>query len=531
MKKITLITTLCLLASLFLKMTAFSQVRIDWQQCYGTTDDDYCEGVQPYGNGYWVAGSVTMWDGMCQCASFYYSGTWLFQLDGNLSISQQGCYVYVQGHIIDLAVRLLANDDGDSFMVGIIYSDINVADPDRHLFVDKLDESLNPEWFVELNTEHTLVHAAPCAVATDDKGVAAAAVINEGGGDAAVYFGGNDCWVVKIGANGQLQWERTLGTEGDEAPGCLISTRDGGILAGLRASLAGTGNIGCGQTGNHDVLVKLDADGNILWNICLSEAGLTDVLELDDGYLIAGTSDNANSASDCALTRCDLDGNVLWSQHYGGSGKETMVKMFRDGPDGFTVFANATSTDGDLASAALLGNPVNERGNIWVFHVDDLGNLLWERCLGSTKGLLEEVVDVVRTDEGQFLLAGNMTWFEETTSGDVHCTNNAVIPYSSQNLWVLHVTDVFDYTATAERFYDQVSLYPNPAQNEVKVTGEGIREVEVRNLLGQQVAQTECPEGVDSIIVSLEGLPQGVYIVSVRLADGKRCEKKLVVQQ
>ena len=33
----------------------------------------------------------------------------------------------------------------------------------------------------------------------------------------------------------------------------------------------------------------------------------------------------------------------------------------------------------------------------------------------------------------------------------------------------------------------------------------------------------------ESLTVRLEGLPEGVYLVSVRLADGKRCEKKLVV--
>ena len=40
----------------------------------------------------------------------------------------------------------------------------------------------------------------------------------------------------------------------------------------------------------------------------------------------------------------------------------------------------------------------------------------------------------------------------------------------------------------------------------------------------------ERPEGVDGLTISLEGLPEGVYLVSVQLADGKRHEKKLVVR-
>ena len=77
---------------------------------------------------------------------------------------------------------------------------------------------------------------------------------------------------------------------------------------------------------------------------------------------------------------------------------------------------------------------------------------------------------------------------------------------------------------------NNVSLHPNPATGMVTLTGEGIREVEINNLLGQRVAGVEGHDA-ESLTLSLEGLPQGVYLVSVRLADGKRCEKKLVVQQ
>ena len=74
----------------------------------------------------------------------------------------------------------------------------------------------------------------------------------------------------------------------------------------------------------------------------------------------------------------------------------------------------------------------------------------------------------------------------------------------------------------------KVMMVPNPATSMVTVTGEGIREVEIHNLLGQRVASMEGHD-TESLTVSLEGLPQGVYLVSVHLADGKRCEKKLVV--
>ena len=45
---------------------------------------------------------------------------------------------------------------------------------------------------------------------------------------------------------------------------------------------------------------------------------------------------------------------------------------------------------------------------------------------------------------------------------------------------------------------------------------------------GKKVPMTAPKQ--EGITINLEGLPQGVYLVSVRLADGKRHEKKLVVR-
>ena len=76
---------------------------------------------------------------------------------------------------------------------------------------------------------------------------------------------------------------------------------------------------------------------------------------------------------------------------------------------------------------------------------------------------------------------------------------------------------------------DGVEVRPNPAKDEVVVTGKGIQQVEIHNLLGQRVVSVEG-HAAKSLTVSLEGLAEGVYLVSVQLGDGKRHEKKLVVR-
>lgn len=99
----------------------------------------------------------------------------------------------------------------------------------------------------------------------------------------------------------------------------------------------------------------------------------------------------------------------------------------------------------------------------------------------------------------------------------------------SFNSWLTVILndDLQDLTRLSEE-KDSFYLQPNPATGMVTVTGANIHEVEIHNLLGQRVAVVEGHDA-ESLTVSLEGLPEGVYLVSIRLADGKRCEKKLVV--
>jgi hypothetical protein len=69
---------------------------------------------------------------------------------------------------------------------------------------------------------------------------------------------GYDVYVVKLDANGNLQWTRTIGGENEDLGHSLIQTSDGGYaIAGETYSFG---------AGGYDVyVVKLDATGNLQW--------------------------------------------------------------------------------------------------------------------------------------------------------------------------------------------------------------------------------------------------------------------------
>ena len=263
------------------------------------------------------------------------------------------------------------------------------------------------------------------------------------------------------------------------------------------------------------------------------------MVELENGYLFAGdyrytTDPNGNCGDgihtyDCYLMRCDVDGNVLWEKEYGGSCNDRMVKVFQNDNGGFTIFTNSKSMDGDVKSATDLGVVGIDKGNIWIFNVDSEGTLLWERCIGSSLGLWEELRDVIRQSDKEYALVGSNTWFDGVSSGFVNCSNNELLPNSRFNVWFLGVTDIFDYDDIPEKAQlqnERINIIPNPTTDQFTVIGNNLRKAEILNLFGQHVLIT-AGEG-DRITVNLRGLPAGIYFVTVTDDEGRKCVQKVV---
>ena len=532
----TLVRTVIMALSWMASLSLAAQVRVDWQQCYGSLGNDYGHSVIQNENALTVLGQVEtdspsgMYEGNCQGA-FMNNHDWLIGIAGDPSVAWQNC------SSIGLCQQLHSAGNGQYYVteMGIDnYSYLNLK-------ITKTDGEGNPIWIRYHGCPDGLPYWNPVALSlgSPDGGIVCAAIINEAGGDVIQHFGGFDCWVVKLDSEGNIVWQTTLGTEGDESVTCLQGTADGGLLVWVDSDLTGNGNIGCGQQEKKGVLVKLDATGQLQWSLCFPRTAVRSIVELEDGFLLAGESchtvePNGNCSDgiysyDCFLTRCNTDGSILWDKEYGGSCNDKIVKAFQSEEGGFTAFANSKSSDGDVASFANLGVTGDEEGNVWIFHVDSGGGLQWEYCIGSQLGLFEEMKDVIMTGDKEYVVVGHCTWFDGVSSGLVQCTNNAILPDSGHNVWVLQVTDLFDYTATAEASEPndaQVLLSPNPANGIVTVTGKALRQAEVFNAAGQCTATATGTE--DEIRIDLRQLPAGIYFVTVTDAEGRKCVKKVV---
>ncbi|MCE3007288.1 MAG: hypothetical protein LW884_02945 [Bacteroidetes bacterium] len=115
--------------------------------------------------------------------------------------------------------------------------------------------------------------------------------------------GSGDYWIIKLDKSGHVQWDKTIGGNGNDRLSSLELASDGGyLLGGSSGSQAGfeKSENSRGPAGRNDYwVVKLDSEGTLLWDKTLG-GNFDDFLETfketkDGGYILGGHSRSDNS--------------------------------------------------------------------------------------------------------------------------------------------------------------------------------------------------------------------------------------------
>lgn len=178
-------------------------------------------------------------------------------------------------------------------------------------------------------------------------------------------------------------------------PKSIAESGDGGyVVAGYSYSY--DGDVTC--QGYWGWVTKVDKDGNIVWQTCVSGYSYSIALTSDNGFIVAGEY-NGNFS----LAKIDADGNLLWQQQYGGSNYDVGRAVSATDDGGCVAAGYIYSNDGDVSG-------FHGAADIWVIKVNNSGDLVWQKCLGGSGD--EYALSVSRTLNGGFLVTGY------TTSGD-----------------------------------------------------------------------------------------------------------------
>ena len=207
-----------------------------------------------------------------------------------------------------------------------------------------------------------------------------------------------DIYVMKTNAVGTVIWTQTIGGTGNDYGRSILKTFDGGFaIAGTTASY--------GAGGDDFYLVKLDAAGNVQWNKSYGGTGTDQGWEVvqtpDSGFCIAGlTSSFGSSPNDFYVVRTDASGNLVWDKKVGAAGISDIAYSITNTNDGgFAVAGTAYTWTGSGSTSS---------NDFYIVKLDGSGNMVWSRLVqdANTTKYPDYARSIIQTADGGYMIAG-----------------------------------------------------------------------------------------------------------------------------
>jgi hypothetical protein len=395
---------------------------IQWEKSLGGSDDDEAMGTQQtYDGGYIVAGYTKSTDGDITINHGGYD-FFIVKLDATGSIQWKKT---LGGTGDDYAYAIRQTNDSGYIVVGSSNSndgDVTGNHGDYDFWVVKLDSAGNITW--EKSFGGTGRDEATAVQQTTDSGYIVAGISWSNNGDVTGNHGMDDMWVIKLDANGNMQWEKSYGGGTDDAARSIEQTAEGGfIIGGFTNSKNGDA---VGARGFWEYwIVKVDVVGNIQWQKSYGgQTADTDDSFLhcirqttDGGYIISGESSGVDGDVtgnhgnfDFWILKLDGAGNIQWKKCCGGSSTDgTNYSCIQQTNDSGYVFAGgAGSDDGDVTG--------NHGGfDVWVVKIDGNGNIQWKKCYGGKHG--DVATWIQQTRDGEYIIAGGSYSYDDDVTG------------------------------------------------------------------------------------------------------------------
>jgi uncharacterized repeat protein (TIGR01451 family) len=196
---------------------------------------------------------------------------------------------------------------------------------------------------------------------------------------------GVEALLLKVDANGNLQWRETYGAIGDDHGEAVVALEDGYAFVGSSDNPNGFDN--------DIILYRVNKGGEVVWDRRYATP------QADEGYDLVRTRDNGlalvgltGDNSQAFIAKYDINGNLLWTNEVGGDLGDVAYSVM-ELADGSLVIAGQTET-----------SPTNI--DIFIAKFDKEGKSLWTSIIGDPD-YIEDARDIIPTREGSFVIAGS----------------------------------------------------------------------------------------------------------------------------
>ena len=329
--------------------------------------------------------------------------------------------------------------------------------------------------------------------------------------------GGKDYWIIKIDANGNQIWDKTIGSSAyDYYPDIIIDNQDNLYIVGYT-----TGNVSGDKTENNydnsqDVwIVKINIDGNIIWDKTIGSNEIeysVKALYLHNNIYLAIASDgdvgglktepnynSTNGYTDTWLVKLDLDGNIIWDKTIGGTAS--------DGPSDISPLDDTHILIANGSSSNMSGDKTE--GNMglsdnWLVKIDTSGNVIWDKTIGGFQDDNSPKIAIV--DNTTLVIGG---YSKSGIGGDK--TNYC---RGEEDLWIYTLDiseDISEYIINTDGF----SIFPNPAGDFIQIESKSLigEEINIYNMTGQEVFSNS--KLTFNMRINISNFNKGIYLVKI----------------
>lgn len=274
-----------------------------------------------------------------------------------------------------------------------------------------------------------------------------------------------DFWVLKLDKNKNIEWQRTIGGELEDRFTTVRQIADGGfIIGGYSNSNIGFDKSENSRGDSIDYwIIKLTPQGEIEWQKTIGSNDADLLMDIiitsQNEILLGGLSYGGISGdkTDTVMGICDIwivklseTGTILWQKSFGGDNGEWLYTISESASGTFYLAGDTRSSiSGDVTGFS--------RGltDFWVVEIDTNGNVLHDKRIGTADNDLSTCF--IETNEGGYLLAG------ETRAG---ISGDKTLPiFGEFDIWVLKLDS---QALGADSFLDTgFSFYPNPTSKDL----------------------------------------------------------------
>ncbi len=296
--------------------------------------------------------------------------------------------------------------------------------------------AVNDYWLLRTNAEGDVLWSKTYGGSKDDRGQSVIQTADGGfaitgyamsdDGDASNNEGFHDNWILKLDAQGGIEWEQSFGFSGHDHSYDLVQSDDGGLfftgfldITSARADGYVDKSYSLTRHGVGEFWgTKLNAQGQLQWRKYFggtnNDRAHAVVTGHDGGFVMAGFSESDDfdvssprGSYDFWAVKIDADGSLLWEHSYGGSGIDIAQDIAKTSDGGYVIAGSTISTDGDISMS-------HGGSDVWVITIDNNGALLWEKTYGGSG--FDAAEGIEPTVDGGYIISGNSKSMDQDLS-------------------------------------------------------------------------------------------------------------------